>query len=125
MLNWHIGQQIVEFEQEGIDRAKYGTELITKLTKDLLGLHGKGFSVSNLKRMKQFYLGWSYYVELLKRDDPLERSFYHQQGVNMHLLVKVGKNHFWRNTHPEYPHQDYHGYPSKVIRRQKDLLGGV
>ena len=75
---WKIGQYIVEFEQKGKVRAEYGTELLKKLSKDLKLQHGKGFSLSNLKRMRQFYLvfpkgaelphllSWTHYVEILK-----------------------------------------------------------
>lgn len=88
---WQIGQHIVEFEQGGNIRAEYGKALISSLAKDLSLLHGKGFSVSNVKRFRQFYLAypigatlshqlsWSHVVELLKIDDPLERSFYEKQ----------------------------------------------
>jgi hypothetical protein len=67
--------------------------LLENLSKDLSLAHGKGFSLSNLKRMRQFYivfpigatpshqLNWSIIVELLKIDDPLERSFYEKQSV--------------------------------------------
>ncbi len=91
---WQVGQHIVEYEQGGDVKAQYGTKLIEKLSADLSMLHGKGFSISNLKRMRQFYvefpitigatvshqLSWSHYVELLKIDDKLERSFYEQQS---------------------------------------------
>jgi hypothetical protein len=75
---WKVGQYIVEFEQKGKAKAEYGKGLLEKLSKDLSLLHGKGFSLSNLKRMRQFYLAyeisakpshqlsWSHYVELLK-----------------------------------------------------------
>ncbi len=88
---WHIGRHIVEFEQGGATKAEYGKGLLAKLSKDLALSLGKGFSVSNLTRMRQFYvvfpiyaelphkLSWSHWVELLKIDDPLERSFYLQQ----------------------------------------------
>lgn len=91
---WKIGQYIVEFEQKGKERAKYGTSLLKELSKDLKLQHGKGFSLSNIKRMRQFYLEfpkgatlshlltWSHYVEILKISDKLERSFYLQQTVN-------------------------------------------
>jgi predicted nuclease of restriction endonuclease-like (RecB) superfamily len=89
---WQIGQYIVEFEQGGKAKAEYGKGLIENLSKDLSVLHGKGFSLSNLKRMRQFYLiypisakpshllSWSHYVELLI-DDELERSFYEKQSL--------------------------------------------
>ncbi|MDR2121006.1 MAG: DUF1016 N-terminal domain-containing protein, partial [Tannerella sp.] len=56
--NWHIGQYIVEYEQEGKAKAKYGKALIENISKDLMLLHGKGFSRSNLQRMRQFYLAY-------------------------------------------------------------------
>lgn len=88
---WSIGQYIVEYEQGGDPTASYGKQLLPQLSKDLSQGLGKGFSRSNLQRMRQFYieypncatlshnLGWSHYVELLKIEDPLERSFYEKQ----------------------------------------------
>ncbi len=67
--------------------------MLEKLSKDLSLIHGKGFSVSNIQRMRQLYdeysnyatvshkLSWSHYVELLKIDDKLERSFYEKQSL--------------------------------------------
>lgn len=90
---WQVGRHIVEFEQDGQVRAEYGKALIEQLARDLTLRHGKGFGRSNLIRIRQFYLvypkgatlshqlSWSHVVELLKIDDPLERSFYEQQSV--------------------------------------------
>lgn len=90
---WSIGEYIVEYEQGGKAKAEYGKGLLESLSKDLSLLHGKGFSVSNIQRMRQLYtiypicaelphkLGWTHLVELLKIDDPLERSFYAKQTV--------------------------------------------
>ena len=90
---WQIGHDIVEFEQGGKTRADYGTGLLVSLSRDLTLRHGKGFSRSNVKRFRQFYLvypkgakashllSWSHYVELLKLGDELERSFYEQQAI--------------------------------------------
>src|SRR5271155_1032667 len=52
---WEIGKYIIEFEQNGRERAEYGKRLLEKLSKDLSLMHGKGFSLSNLKRMRQLY----------------------------------------------------------------------
>jgi predicted nuclease of restriction endonuclease-like (RecB) superfamily len=91
---WKVGQYIVEYEQQGEEKATYGKGLIEQLSKDLSSLHGKGFSISNIKRMRQFYLAfpigaelphqlsWTHCVELLKIEDPLERSFYLHQTIN-------------------------------------------
>lgn len=90
---WQIGQHIVEFEQGGEAKAQYGKGLLENLSKDLSLAYGKGFSLSNIKRMRQFFLvypigatlshqlSWSMIVELLKIDDPLERSFYEKQSI--------------------------------------------
>jgi hypothetical protein len=55
---WQVGQHIVEFEQEGQAKAEYGAGLISRLAKDLTLRLGKGFSRSNLKAMRQFYLSY-------------------------------------------------------------------
>lgn len=72
---WHIGQYVVEFEQGGSSKATYGKSLLKNLSKDLSLAYGKGFSLSNTKRMRQFYtvfpigaelphqLSWSMYVK--------------------------------------------------------------
>ena len=39
--NWESGRHIVEFEQHGQERAEYGSELLTKLSKDLRQRYGK------------------------------------------------------------------------------------
>lgn len=88
---WYIGQHIVEFEQEGNQKAEYGTQLFERLSKDLTLAHGKGFSRSNLLYMRKLYLSfsisetlshlltWSHYFEILKADSELEISFYSKQ----------------------------------------------
>lgn len=45
---WNIGKYIVEYEQQGKERAEYGTNLLNRLSKDLTRLYGKGFGKSNL-----------------------------------------------------------------------------
>ncbi|MEM6697146.1 MAG: PDDEXK nuclease domain-containing protein [Bacteroidota bacterium] len=90
---WTIGEYIVEFEQNGKERAEYGKGLINRLIKDLLISLGRGFSRSNISRMRQFYIAypkcaelphiltWTHWIELLKIEDSLERSFYEKQSV--------------------------------------------
>jgi len=90
---WKIGQHIIEFEQGGSFKAKYGIALLENLSNDLKLLHGKGFSRSNLNYMRLFYqrypiceelphkLSWTHFCELVKIDNPLERSFYEKQSV--------------------------------------------
>ena len=89
---WEIGRQIVEYEQKGNEKAEYGSQLLHRLSKDLSDRYGQGFGMSNVNKMRKLYvcypilqtlsakLTWSHYVELLKIDDALERSFYEKEA---------------------------------------------
>ncbi|MBC8874028.1 MAG: DUF1016 domain-containing protein [Planctomycetes bacterium] len=55
---WEIGRRIVEFEQRGERRAKYGAQIIGRLSQDLTHRFGRGFSKRNVEQMRQFYLCW-------------------------------------------------------------------
>lgn len=91
--NWEIGRHIVEFEQNGKDRAKYGSDLIAKLSKDLKIRYGKGFGRRNVLDMRRFYLtfpiwqtvsaklSWSHIIVLLSISDNNARIFYENQSV--------------------------------------------
>lgn len=91
---WQIGEHIVEFEQVGKSKATYGNRLLQNLSKDLTMQVNRGFSHSNLIRMRQFYqeypiyatvshkLSWSHYIELIKIDNVNERQFYENQAVH-------------------------------------------
>lgn len=54
--NFEIGRRIVQEEQRGQDRAAYGEQVVRALAERLTGEFGRGFSLSNLKSMRQFYL---------------------------------------------------------------------
>jgi predicted nuclease of restriction endonuclease-like (RecB) superfamily len=53
---WEIGRRIVEFEQGGRDRARYGSALVERLATDLTARLGRGFSRRNVFLMRAFYL---------------------------------------------------------------------
>lgn len=90
---WNIGKYIVEFEQEGNSKAKYGTALLSSLSKILRAKLGKGYSHPNLNNMRKFYLlypnfqtlseklSWSHICELITIEDDLERSFYEKECI--------------------------------------------
>lgn len=92
--NWEIGRHIVEFEQHGEERAEYGSELLTKLSKDLRQKYGKGFGRRNVLDMRRFYiaypkwqtvsakLSWSHYIELIGVSDNTARQFYERQCIH-------------------------------------------
>lgn len=110
---WTIGRYIVEFEQEGKERAEYGSMLLASLSRDITLRYGRGFNRNNLQYMRKFFLvfqncttascnsaddpnrptvscnlSWSHYIELLKLDDPLEIRFYATECENARWSVR-------------------------------------
>ncbi len=85
---WQVGKHIVEYEQQGENRAKYGKGVIKNLSKHLTNEYGGGFTVSNLKFMRQFYLyypkgyalrsqlSWTHWRILLKVKNERARNYY-------------------------------------------------
>jgi len=54
LRNWLIGAHLVEFEQRGRDRARYGAGLLKRLSGDLLRRGIEGASQQMLERMRTF-----------------------------------------------------------------------
>ena len=89
---WNIGRHIVE-RQGGDARAEYGAGLSKELSEQLTKDFGKGFTVANLKNMRQFYLtfpngytlrselSWSHYRLLMRVENANARSFYLNECV--------------------------------------------
>ena len=98
---WNIGRYIVEFEQQGNAKSKYGTSLLTKLSRLLQMKVGRGYSRPNLNNMRKFYLlypicqtvsdklTWSHICELITIEDPLEREFYEKECIAENWGVKT------------------------------------
>ncbi len=107
---YEIGRMIVEEEQHGESRAAYGSRLLKELSAYLTGQFGKGYSVGNLKNIRQFYavystdqigetvfsqfknlpvvgagrrfyLSWSHYLKLMRIGNVEERHFYEIESV--------------------------------------------
>lgn len=93
-MYWQLGKRIFEEEQQGKERADYGTYLIKNLAKQLEPEYGSGFSVRQLERSRQFYriypiatalrtqLNWSQYKMLISIDNPEKREYYELEAVN-------------------------------------------
>lgn len=93
-MYWALGKRILEEEQEGKERADYGTFLLKKLSKELMPEFGSGFSVRQLELCRQFYreypiantvcaqLNWSQYKLLIAISDKDKRSYYQLEAVN-------------------------------------------
>lgn len=84
---WSIGKSIAE-QQGKSERAEYGKQLLQELSKQLTRDFGKGFTASNLRNMRQFYLtfpnryalrsnlSWTHYRMLMRVENEQARNFY-------------------------------------------------
>ena len=104
---YKVGKLLIE-AQGGEARAKYGNELIKKYSKRLTNELGKGYTITNLKNMRKFYLlckkghtvcdflSWSHYRELIKFKDLNEIDYYIQiikeQNLSVRKLQFIVKN---------------------------------
>lgn len=89
---WNIGRVIVE-KQRGSNKAEYGTALIKNLSKKMTKEFGKGFTTTNLKYMRQFYLtfqkshalsdqlSWTHYRLLMRVENENARNFYIEECI--------------------------------------------
>ena len=105
---FEIGRLIVEEEQHGNIRAEYGKETLKKLSEKLTANYGKGFSVTNLKQMRDFYLtyqirqtvsdqftlSYSHYLFLMRIDNPGERKFYEIEATSSNWSLRELKRQF-------------------------------
>lgn len=90
---WNVGRLIVEDEQHGQARAEYGKAVLAELSDKLTEEFGKGFTLTNLKSMRQFYLTfpkshtlrgeltWSHYRLLIKVKDEQARMWYMNEAA--------------------------------------------
>lgn len=93
-MYWAIGQRIVEKEQQGKERADYGSYLIRNLAREIEPEFGSGFGVRQLEMCRQFYrvypianalrsqLNWSQYRMLIQIPDADKREYYELEAVN-------------------------------------------
>ena len=89
---WNIGKSIV-VQQGGEGKAEYGARLMTELSKQMTMDFGKGFTVANLKNMRQFYLtfpksyalrselSWTHYRLLMRVENKNAREFYTEEAI--------------------------------------------
>ncbi|MBU3968582.1 MAG: DUF1016 family protein [Euryarchaeota archaeon] len=98
---WNIGKLIVEEEQQGKQRADYGTHLIKNLSVKLNADFGKGFSEQSLWNMRLFYLKfpilsalrreltWTHYKMLLLIENKNALSYYIQEAAQQNWSVRA------------------------------------
>ena len=120
---YEIGHRIYEEEQQGKERAAYGKYLLKELSDHLSKKFGKGFSITNLKQMRQFYLtyrddqisqkvsdqfknlpvvssgrkfflSWSHYLKLMRISNIEERHFYEIEAAKNGWSLSEMKRQF-------------------------------
>lgn len=120
---YEIGRMIIEEEQQGENRAAYGKKILKELSSYLTEVLGKGFSVGNLKNIRQFYkvysadqigetvfsqfenlpvvntgrrffLSWSHYLVLMRIANIDERHFYEIESVKNDWSLSEMKRQF-------------------------------
>jgi len=96
---WEIGKEIFTAQGEN-ERAEYGKGLIEYLSKALTVEFGRGFTITNLRNMRQFYLmfrnrytlcselSWSHYRLLMRIDDEARRAFYLKECAESNWSVR-------------------------------------
>lgn len=98
LANWLIGREIVEAEQQGRNRADYGENLLKNLADQLKADFGVGYSYSNLKLMRQFYLAFPSLVNT----DEIGYAVRSQSSQTPQLLALSQPNPNWQpgELHP-------------------------
>lgn len=98
---WEIGHHIVEFEQQGQERAAYGSRLLSSLAQTLTAEFGRGFDAPNLRNMHLFYqafskcdalrheLSWTHYRILLRVDDERAREWYMHETATQNWSTRA------------------------------------
>lgn len=96
---WNIGQLLFKACGEN-ERAAYGKQLLQYISAKLTSEFGNGFSVTNLKYMRQFYLAfpirhtvcdelsWSHYRHLMRVTDTNAREFYLNEAIRANWSVR-------------------------------------
>lgn len=100
LLYWHIGERIFNEEQQGKERADYGSYLIKYLSEALQPEFGESFSSRNLNWYRQFYktfpivntlrsqLSWSHYRTIIRIEDESKREYYIAETVKNNWSVR-------------------------------------
>lgn len=96
---WNIGKAICEVCGENY-RAAYGKQILYYISERMTAEFGKGFTVRNLRAMRQFYLAypirhtvcaelsWSHYRLLMRVANEKERKFYTEEAAKSGWSVR-------------------------------------
>ena len=96
---WNVGREIVE-KQGGSGRAAYGDGLIDRIAAKLTAEFGPGYTRSNLRTMRQFYLmfpichavsgklTWTHYRTLITIENEAARQYYFEEAIKSKWSVR-------------------------------------
>jgi len=90
--NWIIGAYIVEYEQGGADRAKYGAQLLERLAGDLAARSVKGLELRNLRNCRLLYLHYPHIRQTVSAEFsllPLGSEI--RQTVSAESVIQIGQ----------------------------------
>ena len=91
---WKVGERIIEEEQNGKKRAQYGEKLIQELSEKLTKDFGRGFTTSNIRYMRLFYLSFPIHHAL--RDELRKRAINQKDNTTMpaNLRIELSWTHY-------------------------------
>lgn len=133
--NWLLGKRIAEEELQGKDRAKYGEEIVKKLSKELMLIYNKGFTKSNLYLYSSFYrcfpeifhslggksliaLSWTHYRVLLQVNDVDARNWYMKEAVQQTWSVRT----LQRNVSSQYYYRLLQSQHKDIVEKEMNEL---
>lgn len=95
MTFYSIGRWIVEVQQQGEKRAKYGKQAMKRLSESLTARFGRGFSVDNLENMRKFYITFKSRIsETLFRKFTVEKSETVSRILEEELPFQLSFSHY-------------------------------
>ena len=133
--NWLLGRRIAEEELNGGSRAEYGLEIIKKLSKELTGEYGKGFTKTNLYNFYMFYktfpeifhavsgksaplLSWTHYRTLLQVKDDKARAWYEKESIEQTWTVRM----LQRNIDSQYYYRLLSSQNAEAVEKEMKQL---
>jgi hypothetical protein len=97
LRNWVIGYHIVEYEQQGKDRAAYGEKMLETLASKLKQKGLRGLAETNLKLFRQFYNSYPQIRQTVSDKSLSKKKGNDDAGINLpvaRLLNTLSFSHF-------------------------------
>lgn len=135
---WEIGKMIVE-KQGGETRAKFGDGLIEELAKQMTKDFGKGYTTTNLKYMRSFYLSfrkldsvrrelsWTHYRLLIGLKNHEARAFYAKESAESNWSTRQLERAINTLTYERYvaSNENHDVVDDTIKREEKDDPSGI